>query len=368
MDKGSLDTTFVDDAVGPSGNYVYKAYYLYNLTVVDSSSSVRVTTLGASSGAFTWQMFSFGAAGVTSSLNDVFILSDTSVWAVGEIWQPDSVSSQYKLCNAAHWDGQSWRLLSIPTAYLGGTAPLVVELSAVSAFGSNDVWVFSISGSYAHWNGLTWATAYVPERSGEGAKFWGSSSSNLYLVGTNGSVSHFDGTMWQKFSSGTTLDINDIWGGFNSSGGLEILAAAGYPNSSGGRAILRIAGANVTEISDSGALSILSTVWFLPGLRYYTAGSTVYYKENSSDSAAWIQDPALDFDIPYVFSIRGNAINDIFTAAGDGLILHFDGYNWKGFANALLTDGNYTALSVKGDLVVAVGVNEGQAVIAMGWR
>ena len=46
-------------------------------------------------------------------------------------------------------------------------------------------------------------------------KIWGSSSNDLYVVGNNGKIAHYNGTSWQRIESGTTLNINDIWGDFN---------------------------------------------------------------------------------------------------------------------------------------------------------
>ena len=43
-------------------------------------------------------------------------------------------------------------------------------------------------------------------------KLWGTSSSDLYGVGYNGMITHYNGRTWQKIESGTTTNINDIWG------------------------------------------------------------------------------------------------------------------------------------------------------------
>ncbi len=41
---------------------------------------------------------------------------------------------------------------------------------------------------------------------------WGSSSCNVFVVGSVGTVLHFDGTAWAAEASGTTEPLMDIWG------------------------------------------------------------------------------------------------------------------------------------------------------------
>ncbi len=41
---------------------------------------------------------------------------------------------------------------------------------------------------------------------------WGESSENVYAVGFNGTIMHYDGTAWTKMESGTTADLEGVWG------------------------------------------------------------------------------------------------------------------------------------------------------------
>src|SRR5690606_5158442 len=46
-------------------------------------------------------------------------------------------------------------------------------------------------------------------------KIWGTSSNDIYFVGRNGSIVHYNGSPgadgWTKIESGTDLSLSDIW-------------------------------------------------------------------------------------------------------------------------------------------------------------
>ena len=41
---------------------------------------------------------------------------------------------------------------------------------------------------------------------------WGSSGSNVFAVGTGGTILHYDGSSWSAMSSGTTRSLYGVWG------------------------------------------------------------------------------------------------------------------------------------------------------------
>lgn len=43
-------------------------------------------------------------------------------------------------------------------------------------------------------------------------KLWGSKSNDLYAVGYNDNIAHWDGVRWGKIESGTDVDFKDIYG------------------------------------------------------------------------------------------------------------------------------------------------------------
>jgi hypothetical protein len=45
---------------------------------------------------------------------------------------------------------------------------------------------------------------------------WGSSPSNVFAVGTGGTILHYNGSMWSPMVSGTTNFLNAVWGSSSS--------------------------------------------------------------------------------------------------------------------------------------------------------
>lgn len=41
---------------------------------------------------------------------------------------------------------------------------------------------------------------------------WGSAANDVFAVGTNGLISHYDGSQWQEMESNSVSDLNGIWG------------------------------------------------------------------------------------------------------------------------------------------------------------
>ena len=153
---------------------------------------------------FTWQSWSFGEHS-SSALYDVAIIDENNIWAVGEIYLNDSLGQPDPTpYNSVYWDGTNWDIIRIPTKTFSGSI-VSSQIRTIFAFNENDIWTFSIAGSFSHWNGSKWETEFVSERDGSGNKLWGTSSSDLYLVCTNGGISYYNGTNWQKIESGTEL-------------------------------------------------------------------------------------------------------------------------------------------------------------------
>ncbi len=308
---------------------------------------------------FTFQSWTFGEHS-GSTLRDVAIINDTSMWAVGEIYLKDSLGQpDLTPYNAIHWNGVSWDITRIPTKTFSGTI-VSSRITTIFAFNEIDIWTFSIAGSYSHWNGSYWGTEFVNERVGTGNQLWGKSSSDLYLVGDNGSISFYNGLNWQSIGSRTTLNINDIWGIIDQYGIKFILCPAYNFGSGGEKKLISISNNTVGEIlwMDNRELY---TVWFNTREKIYAGGEGLFYRANNQ----WKEEILPEL---FKFRVRGNDLNDIWTVGGFGFAAHYNGTSWKTFEEVSLVSGNYHGLAVKGNIVVMVG-NEGtKAVITIGRR
>ncbi|HMN17194.1 MAG TPA: glucosyl transferase [Ignavibacteriaceae bacterium] len=326
----------------------------------NKSNELSVTTMDTTSHNFTFETFTFGGTAGSSTLYDCAIISPENIWCVGEIYVADTSINGYTMYNAVHWDGSQWELKRIPFLYQADS--FYNPIYAVFAFNTDDIW-FGI-GNLIHWDG----TRYFPIGISSlfqslVNKIWGSSSSDLYVVGNNGNIVHYNGQSWQRIESGTELNINDIWGDYNDkTGEYEILAVASNVNTSTERTIIKIYNNTSRIISSSPIQWSLRTVWFMPSRRYYVAGSGVYEKHNLTENE-W-RNNTLDITTFYTNRIRGNDVNDVVGIGAFGDFVHFNGSGWKvNYQEPELNYGSYLSLDIKEELVVAVGLEYDQAVI-----
>jgi hypothetical protein len=313
---------------------------------------------------FTFQTFAFGGNAGSCVLSDVAIISPTDIWAVGAVYldSADGAPDPFPY-NAVHWDGTSWQLRKITVQTVYG--PVTSPLEGVFAFSSGDIWL--IATDPMHGDGNTWTDYDVRGIIGDGgltvSKGWGTSSSNMFFVGRAGSIVHYNGASWTKIATGTSLAFNDIYG----SGG-QILAVCTQDNPPGD-GIYNIQGNTATQIPSNPINQIeeFFSIWFVPNQQYYVVGDGIYQKNSLSDGT-WINGP-LDITHYATTKVRGNNINDVVVVGAFGEFLHWNGVRWKSYIDQTgLSNGSYTSVAVSGNLVVAVGGNNAQAVITMGTR
>ena len=262
-------------------------------------------------------------------------------------------------------------MLKIPYYYQG--IALYHALRCIFALNNNDIW-FGGNGLY-HWDGNKFSqndefnNIWGPN---EIEKIWANSDNNFYVVGDGGSIALHNASGWQKLQTGTTLQFTDIYGAQPGLGFYQILAVCtqNYPP---GKGIFSIQGNTVSEISSDFNFPgytvppELYGIWFVPNKHYYIVGDGIYEKNSLSDSI-WKNGP-LDITQKAVTAIRGNGLNDVFAVGAFGEVLHYNGKRWTSYINKTgLDDGSYAGLAVKGNLVVATGGNNPQAVILMGRR
>ena len=324
---------------------------------------------------FTWTQYTFGGQGGSSYFKDVAIVNDSDIWAVGDIYTGTSDTAFY---NAVHWDGKQWTLVRIPQnlynfdCSLAGSAYGV--LLAVFAFKDGNL-IFTSGGDFILWNGASFTHLPCPNGAANSgvSKLWGASESDFYAVGRSGFIIHYSDGAWTQLPSGTSLPIQDIWGATDpKTGKEEILAVASnvlaLPQ---GKMLLEISGNAVTAVSDSGLPLAVSSVWFIPGWKYFIGGDGLYSSNAIGNS--WQGDTTQP--LLYKDAVRGTGENDVFVVGGYGLVSHWNGQRWKQFTGNDVSSfyGEYYSLDLKGNIVVAVGIMSGatintEGVILMGTR
>jgi hypothetical protein len=321
---------------------------------------------------FTFETFTFGEHS-SSTLYDVAILNDSSIWAVGEIYMNDSLGQPdphpYGLI---HWDGFKWEVKRITAQNPSGGYSYITP-TGIIAISTSEIWLASGGVFLFDGQNITrafWLVNYSGYsggifNNGETAqRLWGKSSSDLYTVGNKGAIAFYNGSIWQKIESGTGLNIYDIFGQKTNTGDYEILCVASDIFLNQGKKIIQIKNNNVNSVLDQGLSNSLHTIWFVPGKKYFTGGdglfSTISLNEN------WLRHT----DLPSIYknAVRGNDINDIVVVGAFGLLLHYNGKAWMNFQETPYINGTLGRVDIKENIVCSVGSEDNKAVIIIGRR
>jgi len=348
------DSILFVENLWPNTSYQFKVAIYDGNKLIAKSSTVSATTMDTTSHNFTWQTFEFGGQGGSSSFYDVAIIDENDIWAVGEIYTADD---KY---NAAHWNGEKWELKKI---FIKG---YFYPLKTIFSFGKTDIWVANLTMIHFNGKNIDYYTTPPLDENGHAhriTKIWGTSSSDLYVVGNSGLIAYYDGQQWQRIESWTDIDFHDIWGYGN-----IIIALASYRNYGRALDIVLINNQQAQILPKQGMHINMRSIWF-EKQHFFAVGNGLYYKHYPVTSKKnWrnLEEKKLITQY-YLYTIRGTKINNIYTAGAYGEVLYFNGIRWKSFFNTThLNDGVYLRLDIRDNLICAVGNNYSKATILLG--
>ena len=132
--------------------------------------------------------------------------SPTDVYAVGEEYSYD-VEPEYQTTAVDHYDGAEWTEVLEKTIYYDSASANEYRLQAVWANASDDVFVVGSNGRIFHYDGGSWS----PMRAGSAwdlRDVWGRARNDVYAVGPSGVV-RYDGTLWAVIND---TPSSGIWG------------------------------------------------------------------------------------------------------------------------------------------------------------
>jgi hypothetical protein len=75
----------------------------------------------------------------------------------------------------------------------------------------SDVFVVGGDDTILHYDGKAWSSITSPTKN-HLYGIWGSSISNIFAVGKGGTILHYDGKVWSNMASPTEGLIRDVWG------------------------------------------------------------------------------------------------------------------------------------------------------------
>ena len=374
------DTLLYIDSLLPNQTYNFRAIsQSANQSI--RSNEIAAATLDTTSHNFTWQTFTFGGTAGSSTLYDVAIISENNIWCVGEILVADSSPNGYTMYNAVHWDGNEWNLKKITVDFRGFL--ITPALEGIFAFSPTQIWL--AGGLTIFGDGTNWTPYDIRLITGidglSASKIWGSSPDNMYFVGRNGNIAHYNGSQWRKIESGTALGLADIH--VNENG--EIYACGGNL-STGQGIVLKINSNNtVTKIIDgyyygSGFDSTkmftenlygpITSIWVNSNGTVYAVGNLIYrYNLSIWSYASGIESNDLNSGPfsgrGFSWGIRGKGNNDFIFVGERNTIRHFNGVSAIQLGESFSYTSEYRWYSVdyKQNTAVTAGKKGGYAAI-----
>ncbi|MDD5764742.1 MAG: fibronectin type III domain-containing protein [Candidatus Marinimicrobia bacterium] len=359
------DTLIIDEDLTPDTDYTYRVRFMNDGKTKSESDPVTVHTMDTTSHDFIWEIDKLGNYG--SYLEDAWIVDENNIWIVGNI---ETDSGTY---NAARWDGDKWNLLKV----LSGYSPNY----GIFYFSENDIWV--TSGLPIHWNGSEWTLYHLwnmgvlDDDDGGVTAIWASSPSDIYFVGRNGSIVHYDGSTFTKMESGTDVDLTDICGDPNG----EEIWVCGFDELKGSVLLKKEQNeefaiinsiTSQTSLGQPGVIShIYQSLWTDTNMNLFLAATGRVYVVSASSSCSvqeliWWDYSGNQYP-PLTTTITGTNSNDIFIAGYYSSIRHFNGKNWAYISPEIEGETIWFKIRAFENMVVVVGMTGSyQAVVARG--
>ena len=295
---------------------------------------------------YTFETFEFGDGFESNELNDVWIFDENNIWAVGYI--RDTTTNNLAV-NIIRWNGQKW--------FGFGNNLTSSGLTGIWAYDTNNVYL--ASGALRKYeNGaikvidlthLTFSTGQAIN------KLWGSSENNIWGIGPNSTIVHYDGVAWSKITFDEGWRFDAITGSKQT--GIAFASATSQQFNT-----------IIVELKNNTATVIYNSVNDPNNLKSFIIE---LFDKNTlilGDKSVWTYNLITGTtESKYVFPINGDFINlsafyspkDVYLFAdkyGEGeILLHFNG---KRFANIIFSNRNSViyggAFAIK-DLAVMTG-------------
>ena len=282
------------------------------VTFKDGASTLETATLSSGQATYATSTLSAGSHSITAVYGgDANFAGSSSAALTQTVNQASTTMSG--------WTSQN---PSFPTNYLTG----------VWGSSASDVFAVGDNGTILHYNGNAWSPMSIPT-SGSLCDVWGSSASDVFVVGgyPGGIILHYDGSAWSAMSSGTTNTLWDVWG----SGSSDVFAVGDNGT------ILHYNGSawSTMSTSSSGMTNGLTGVWGSSASDVFAVGyagrSFHHY-----DGSTWTEMDSTGIEsysgtFNGLTGVWGSSASDVFAVGGspavggngrvNGTILHYAG-------------------------------------------
>lgn len=168
---------------------------------------------------------------------------------------------------------------------------------------------------------LTALAQWTAQNSGTTATLhavWGTSASDVFVVGNTGTILHYNGTAWSAMSSGTTENLSGVWGF-----AANDVYAVGYTLT-----ILHYNGTawSAMPASNPGFAPLFRAIWGNATTDVWAVGSG--YLRMHYNGTAWSGSTNILTD--NLFAVTGTSASNVLTVGDYGTAYRFTGSTWSG--------------------------------------
>ncbi|MCP4574398.1 MAG: hypothetical protein GY838_18760 [bacterium] len=205
-------------------------------------------------------------------------------------------------------DGKVWRWDGMRLAEMDSLTG--TNLQGIWGSSSSDIHVASVRGIW-HWDGQNWKQTWEPWQGGIGfgLELWGSGPDDIWAVGSDGAMVHFDGRSWERVEGVTGRNLRAIWGG----GPDDVYVG-------GDETLLRYDGEQWSTVPGFKRLNV-SHLWGSDSSNVWAATDQGLYRY---DGETWERTKLRE----WTTGVWGTSATDVLTLTQDQ-VLQFDGSEWR---------------------------------------
>jgi hypothetical protein len=186
------------------------------------------------------------------------------------------------------------------------------DLNGVWCNTASDIWAVGANNTIVHYDGADWDMPTTGLPSASYAGVFGTSGTDAWAVGTSGTAVHWNGTAWSKVTTGTSANLTAVWGS----------APNNYYATGNGGVGLHYNGSSWSTISFPDQVTgNLHGVWGADASHVYMVGDGGVAEFFDGSSWLKVSSPTTQ----PLLSVWGTSANNVYAAGGLGTMLHFDG-------------------------------------------
>ena len=373
------EITFLDTALSPATKYVYTGYLFSDSLICLDTASLILNTMDTTSHNFQWEIYHIGES-PGSVLIGVTIVNENDIWAVGNLFFYDSTTT--RRYNAAHWNGTEWELIKFYYIYNGDEFG-IFPIRDIYVINPNRIWL--AAGSIFYWNGNETLLSYQRNIYSFELihRLLFLPNENIYGIGGEGIIVHYNGTNWIREESGTKLFLSDIYAKSSNeiySVGLDNNTLRGIVLKYNGIEWKKLiegygynSGFDPSQLFKTQLYGLTEGVWGDEHGTLYTVGNLMYqYRHNKWNYVKGLPYNTINSNVllyrGYLHAVRGNESNDMFVFGERETVIHFNGSTWKKLGPTYnpFSKNIWYNCDVKGNIAVGVGKdNSGGRIIVL---